>query len=246
MSLGARAVATIAGLNAIVERIVTVWPHGIVAAWSIRVHEVVTPVRWSFIVVWSIMWPSLLLAGLTHMEIIVTSEWIRWHELAISLVMEVLVHLNHTLVTRSASELTLKGRILVVVSLAWIRSLASLATTKSSSDLKVGLLGSSFHVSALVPVFIVLDGVGIESILSRPAFIVTSGAWTSSCFSILLLVSTSLKSSPLLLVPVLWTFNILFILFVLVGFWVVPTLFLLFLIAILILVFTLLIVFGVE
>ena len=232
----ARTVSAVARL-AVVERIRRVM-HWIVArVWS---HVMRAPIA-SLIVVRS-AWPSLLLPGLSQLEIIVASVRVRRNELPVSVWRIVLAHWHHASVGTTAVVHPLI-RMRIVVSLARIGS----AATKSSSYLEVSLLRPALHVSALVSVLIVLDGIGLEPLLPRPALIVSGRARTIARITAVLMVSFLVASSSfLLLVLVLWTFNILFILFVLVGFWVVPTLFLLFLIAIFVLVLALLVTFGVE
>jgi len=227
LSIWTRTVATVAGSHAVVERLMTVGRHWVVA-WSMRMHEVLAASVTSLVVVRSaLVRTPLLFLRVSNMEVIVASELVRRHKFSISLMMEVSVHWHHASVTRSTTEVIPFFRMGIVIPLAGIWA----SSAKSDSDLEVSLLLSAFHVSALVPIFIVFDRVSFELFLTRLAFLVL-GWTTSEALRVILLAFSSL-----LLVLVLWTSLIIFILFVLVGFWVVPTLFLLFMIAIFIVLF---------
>lgn len=232
LSLWTRTVAAVAGSDAVVERLMTVGRHWIIA-WSLRMHEVLAASVASLVVVRSSCVRSpLLLLWVSNIEVIVASELVRRHKFSFSLMMEVSVHWHHASVTWSTTELIPFVRMGIVIPLAGIWA----TSAESDSNLEVSLLLPSFHVSALVPVFIVFNCISFELFLTSLAFIVTGWTTTSSALHVVLLVSS------LLLVFVLWTSLIIFILFVPVGFWVVPTLFLLFLIAIFVMLFAVLLV----
>lgn len=105
----------------------------------------------------------------------------------------------------------------------------------SDPDLVVSSL-TSFRVSSLVSILVVLDCVCLEVLLSRSGLLVFARA--SSGISVA--VSLAAISFLLLVLAISVFLAILFVLFVLVGFLVVPTLFVLFLFPILVLLLALL------
>jgi len=207
-SIWPRTISTVAGSPTVVIRVMTVRGHGIESSRSVRTHEKVCPVA-SVVMVRRFVLASLSLLALLNVEVIIAPECMRRHEVSsVSLVEVTAIHRHAASGTGTTTELISSVRWGVIIPLG-------VTSPKSDPHSEVGL--SSFLVSPLVSVFVILDRICLEVLPSRFLLI-----FATSRIGLVVFLPV-----PLLLVLVLWTFNIFFILFVLVGFWVVPTLFLL-------------------
>lgn len=164
----------------------------------------------SVVIVRRFVLASLSLLALLYVEIIIAPERVRGHELStVSLVEVAALHRHHASGAAGTTTELVSSVLRVIV--------VPLRVTSPQSDphCEVGL--SSFRVSSLVSGFVIFNLGCLEVLFSRFLLILAASRIGLVVFLPVLL----------LLILVLWTFNILSILFVPVGFWVVPTLFLL-------------------
>lgn len=188
-----------------------------------RTHEKVWPVA-SVVIVRRFVRASLSLLALLNVEIIIAPERVRGHEVSTVSLMEVTaIRRHHATGTGTTTEVFSSVRWGIVIPLG-------ITSSQSDPHREVGL--SSFRVSPLVSIFVIFDRIGLEVLFSGLLLIFTA-SWIGLVVFLPVL---------LLLIPVLRTFNILFLLFVLVGFGVVPTLFLRSLLAIFVLFFSFLVI----
>ena len=217
-----RTVSTVSRSDSVEVRVMTVRWHGIESPRAMRTHEKV-PVA-SVVIVRRFVLASLSLLAFLNVEVVIAPERVRCHEFSsVSLVEVTTIHRHHASWTWTTTEL---------ISSVWWGVVIPLGITSPQSDphSEVGL--SSFRVSPLVSVFVIFNRIRLEVLLPR-FLLIFAASWIG--FVVFLPVL-------LLLILVLRTFNILSVLFVPVGFWVVPTLFLLSLITFSILFFSFLII----
>lgn len=217
-----RTVSTVSRSDSVEVRVMAVRWHGI-ESWAMRTHEKGRPVA-SVVIVRRFVLASLSLLAFVNVEVVVAPERVRCHEFSsVSLVEITTIHRHHASWTGTTTEL---------ISSVWWGVVIPLGITSPQSDphCEVGL--SSFRVSPLVSVFVIFNRIRLEVLLPR-SLLIFAASWIG--FVVFLPVL-------LLLILVLRTFNILSVLFVPVGFWVVPTLFLLSLITFFVLFFSFLII----